>query len=133
MAQQVQREGDGYRIEWDDDVGAVVHYWTKFTTGQDFRDGANELLEVLRSRDTSKMIVDTSGIQAHDEEDKEWLTSVWIHEVSDAGIDNSAVVHPDSVIAKMEMDDFAQELDGLDLTQYNTSSMQKAKDWLADK
>lgn len=133
MAPEVRGEGQGYRIEWHDDVGAVVHYWTDFVTGQDFRDGSNELLEVLRSADTSKMIVDTSGIQAHDEEDKEWLTSVWIHKVSDAGIDNSVVVHPDSVISEMEMEDFAQELDDVGLTQYNTSSLEEAKSWLADK
>lgn len=133
MSVEVYEEAEHYRIEWDSDLQAVVHFWTDFCTGQDFKDGSNALLEFIRSKDASKMIVDTSGIQAHDEEDKRWLQEVWVPKVADAGVDHSVVVHPDSVISQMEMEDFAQELDGIGLTQYNTSDMEEARRWLADK
>lgn len=132
MRAELEREADSYTIEWDGDIGAVIHTWTAFTTGQRFRDGCTELLEVIRTRDASKVLIDTRGIQAHDEADKQWLVSEWIPMVIRAGVEYTATVHPDSVIAAMEMEDVAADVADVEGNQLVTGDHDEARRWLAE-
>ncbi|PSP80487.1 hypothetical protein BRC81_02005 [Halobacteriales archaeon QS_1_68_20] len=65
----MENETELYTVEWDDDLDAVLFTWEEFASGERFREGANDLLECFQDRDSSKMLVDTSGIRGHREED----------------------------------------------------------------
>lgn len=132
MSRDVKADTDHYTIEYDDEIDAVVHTWTEFSTGQRYRDGANALLTFIEDHDASKLIVDTSNVQAHNEEDKRWLRQEWIPRMMDAGVTHSATVHADSVIAEMEMEELSEdagEVDGAD--QLMTADIAEARDWIA--
>lgn len=81
------------------------------------------------------MIVDTSGITAHQDEDEEWLINEWIPKVVDAGVEYAATVHKDSVIAKMDMESFHDQIDDSrpGYTAMITGSMEEAREWIAEK
>jgi hypothetical protein len=117
MPEEVHRDAEKYTIWWESELNAVAHRWDEFASGEQFRDGCEELLDVIRERDASKLLVDTSGIRAHDDEDQAWLQEDWVPRIIEEGIDTSAMVHPDSVIAEMDMEAF----------------MDEAREWLAEQ
>jgi hypothetical protein len=123
-----------YSMEMDDKVDAILFRWKKFASGQEFREGMNSLLEYARSKNVSKFIADTSGIKAHREEDEEWLEKEWIPKATDAGLHYCAAVPPESTIAEMDMEGFiATRLDDHDYVLKMTSSMEEAREWIAEK
>lgn len=131
MPREVHADTDSYTVEYDPEIDAVVHTWTAFTSGQAFRDGANELLEVFRERDTGKLLVDTSGIQAHDDEDEAWLEEEWIPKMLDAGMTHAAHVYPDSVISEMDMEEFEESIADLPYDVVFTADLGEAREWTA--
>lgn len=133
MPQQVHVDAENYTIEVDDEIGAIVHTWEQFTSGEEFREGCNELLEFIRERDESKLIIDTSGIPAHDEADKQWLQEEWIPEEIEAGIEYSVSVTSDSAISQMEMEQFVDQTADLPLTYVMAGDMAEAKEWIAEQ
>ncbi|WP_123535371.1 hypothetical protein [Halosimplex salinum] len=133
MSAQVAADTEKYTIEVDDDIDAIVHTWDAFAAGQEFRDGCNELLDVIRWNGKSKLLVDTSGIQAHDEADKEWLQEEWIPETIETGIEYSVSVTGDSVISEMEMEEFVDQAQDLDYTYVLAGDMGEAREWIAEQ
>jgi hypothetical protein len=133
MSIQVEADTQNYTIEVDDEIDAIVFTWSQFVTGQEFRDGANHLLEVIQREDKQKSIVDTSGIKAHDEADKEWLQGEWMPKIIDAGIEYSVSVTADSVIAEMEMEEFVDQAADMDFTYVLAGDMGEAREWIAEQ
>jgi hypothetical protein len=133
MSTQVHTDHENYTIEIDDAIGTIVFTWDQFVTGQEFRDGANDLLEVIRREDKHKLIVDTSGIKAHDDADKEWLQEEWIPKTIEAGIEYSVSVPGESVISEMEMEEFVDQAQDLPYTYVLVGDMQEAREWIAEQ
>lgn len=133
MPREVREDTDLYTIEWDDDLESIVFTWNEFASGREFKGGARDLLEFARNQDTSKMIVDTSGIEAHDEEDQQWLEEEWMPKMIDAGIQYAVTVHSDSVISEMDMEDLLDDLADLPYEAYMTDSMEEAREWVANQ
>jgi len=133
MPKQVAADEENYTVEIDHDIDAIIHTWDQFAAGQEFRDGANHLLEIIREADKSKLLVDSSGIKAHDEADKEWLQEEWIPKIIDAGIEDSASVTADSVIAEMEMEEFVDQTEDLPYTYVLAGDMAEAREWIAEQ
>ena len=130
---EVVKDAPNYTIEWDSDIDAILHKWTGFTAGDQFREGANDLLEVIESKNTSKLLVDTSNIKAHNDGDKQWLQEEWVPKMLEAGIEHSAQVHSDSAISKMEMEGLMDAMDDIPYDAYITSSLEEGREWLAEQ
>lgn len=129
MGTETLATGDEYHMEWDDDIEAVIYTWTDFASGERFREGANMILEYFRNNDVSKLIVDTSGINAHDDEDQKWLQEEWTPEMLEAGMECSCVVYPESAIAQMDRDRMQEQLDDFPYDALWTDSMEEAREW----
>lgn len=136
MPREVYADTDLYTIEWDDEAEAIVHTWNEFASGEQFREGANELLSVVREEKPEKMLIDTRGIQAHDDEDQQWLQEEWTPKTIEAGVECSAMVHPDSVISEMDMDRMVEMMEEMEDVPYDakvTSDIEEARRWLAEQ
>lgn len=131
MASRVPKNTELYSMEWDPTINAVLFKWNEFSTGEEFRKGANRLLEFIRSKQASKLIVDTREITAHNDEDEEWLKEEWVPKTIEAGVEYAATVRQDSAIAKMDMDNFITELEELNYTAMVTADMEEAREWIA--
>jgi len=132
MPQQIE-EGEHYKIEWDSDVDAAIFTWTQFASGETFREGANAAIEYAKQNDFSKMIVDSGGIQAHDNEDQVWIEEEWTPAMIDAGVDVFATVHNDSVIAEMDVTNMMEEMEDLPHDTFVTADFEEAREWIADQ
>jgi len=133
MSVQQLRSTDNYTIEYDDDIGAVVFTWDQFTTGAEFREGCEALLDAVRERNTSKVLTDTRGIRAHDAEDQAWMQEDWIPRAQQAGVEHTATVHPDSVIAEMDVEKLVEGADEGLHEPFFTADMDEARRWLAEQ
>lgn len=134
MPRTVTREDSAYTIEWDDDIGVVMHTWEEFVSGAEFRSGCAELADVIEEKGARKLLVDTSGIEAHDDADKAWLQEEWVPRVAEIGLEYSAQVHADSVISQMEMEEFDEEADDDNpLDTFVTGDVGEAREWLAQQ
>ena len=133
MPKQVAADEENYTVEIDHDIDAIIHTWDQFAAGQEFRDGANHLLEIIKREDKSKLLVDTSGIKAHDDADKEWLQEEWMPKIIEAGIEYSVSVTADSVIAEMEMEEFVDQAAHMDFTYVLAGDMAEAREWIDEQ
>jgi len=133
MPKQVAESTENYTIEVDEEIDAVVHTWDQFAAGEEFREGCRVLLDVIRRHDKSKLLVDTSGIQAHDDEDKAWLQEEGMPQVIDAGIEYDVTVPGDSVVSEMEMEEFVDQTGDLPLTFVMAGNRDEAREWLAEQ
>lgn len=133
MPLEVHEDTDLYTIEHDTDLDVLVHTWTGFASGEEYRSGADALLEYVEQTGVSKIIIDTRGIQAHDDADKQWLEETWVPRTIEAGVEATATVHKDSVISEMEMENLMTDVDGSAYAALMTADMDEARDWIADQ
>lgn len=133
MPKQVHEETETYCIEYDSEINTVIFTWKEFVSGDDFQAGSNALLRYFEDKDSSKLIVDTSGIEAHDEEDQQWLQEVWTPKMIEAGLEYDAVVHPDSVIAAMDTEEIMTAMEDLPYEALWTDDKTEAREWMAEK
>ncbi|MXR52917.1 hypothetical protein GRX03_15060 [Halovenus sp. WSH3] len=133
MGTETLATGETYRMEWDSDLEAVLFTWTSFASGEQFREGANTILEYFETNDVSKLIVDTSGIEAHDDDDQDWLEDEWTPAMIDAGMEYNCVVYPESAIAQMDRDRMQDRLEALPYDALWTDSMEEAKEWMSER
>jgi hypothetical protein len=133
MPREVHEDTDLYTIEYDDELGAVVHTWTDFASGREYREGCERLLEVVQQERATKLLVDTSGIQAHDDEDLQWLREEWAPRTIEAGVEYYATVHPDSVISEMDIEKLMEGAADIPQEPFITSDMAEAREWLAER
>jgi len=131
MSSQERIETALYTMEYDAEIDAVVFTWEEFASGNQFRDGANDLLEFIREQNAEKLLVNMRGIKAHDEEDQEWLTEEWVPKIIDAGIEYSVNVHRDSVVSEMDTENLYRDLEDLEYESLMTDDVEEAREWLA--
>lgn len=127
-------DAENYRIEYDHECESLIHTWTAYTSGQEFRDGCNELLDVIEEEDATKLVVDTSAIKAHDSADKQWLTEEWMPREIEAGIEYSASVpSSDSSISQMETEKLVDQATDLPMTYVMAENLAEAREWIAEQ
>ena len=132
MQTQVHEENGLYRLEYDAEIDSVVFTWKQFASGENFRSGAHAILEYFETLATNKFLVDTSGIQAHADEDSQWLDDVFYPKMIDAGMEYNAVVFPESAITQMDRDQIEKELDHHDYEGLWTADMDEARAFMAN-
>lgn len=130
MQRELHEETDLYRLEYDPDIDAVLFTWKNFASGENFRRGAEAIYEYFSELDTKKVLVDTSGIKAHADEDGEWLLENWTPRMIDAGMEFNCVVYPESVIAQMDRESLEADLSQLDYNTLWTADMNEARNYL---
>lgn len=133
MATHVPTSTYLYTLEWDEEIETVVFTWNEFVAGQQLREGAGDLLELIRSKDASKMIVDASNIEVHDKRDQQWLTEEWLPMIAEAGIEYTATVRKDSPLAEMEMNNLRTRLQEHPITSKIAVDKAEARRWIADQ
>lgn len=131
MQRQLHDETELYRLEYDRELDCVLYTWKKYASGEDFRRGANAILEYFENHDVNKLIVDTSGIKAHTDEDKEWLAEVWTPKIIEAGMEHNCVVYPEGAIVQMDRKAIEEQLSELPYNALWTADMQEARDFIA--
>lgn len=135
MSTEVLGETNDWAIEYDDEIGAVVHRWKNHTTGDRFREGCENTLAIIQNRGAEKLLIDSRAITALKQKDIGWMFSDWVPRSIDAGVETTATVYPESTIAKMNIDGMKEEMEDLDEVgeALMTTEIAEARSWLAKR
>lgn len=135
MSTETCRESDAWTIEYDDDLGAVIHRWKVHTTGDRFREGCEDILAVAEDKNARKLLIDSRAVTALKEDDVGWMFADWVPRSVEAGLEVTATVYPESTIAKMNVEGMAEKIDDLDDggETHMTTDIDEARSWLAKR
>lgn len=117
-------------IEYNADADAVEMHWKSFVSGEPFREGLDRGLELVRETGASNWFADLRDLGAVDQADQEWSNEEWFPRAIDAGLENMAILRPESVVAEMSVDRIMQEIEGTELVTYNVDDPAEAREWL---
>ena len=96
-------------IWYHPESGVVHHKFKRYTFGQEFRDILNRGLEVMREQGGSKWLYDDRSSGALLPDDADWADNDWSPRVHALGWTHWAIVLPESVIGKMNMQKFIEQ------------------------
>lgn len=133
MSAQTIDDAENYTIEWDQEIEGIVFTWDEYVSGPAFREGCETLLDAIKDRNARKLLTDTRGINAHEDQDQRWMQTDWMPRALEAGLEQSAIVHPDSVISTMDVENMLEEMDEGSSEPLLTSDMAEAREWLAER
>lgn len=88
------------------ETGIVHHKFKKFAWGETFRGVLNKGLEQMEEHGATKWLSDDRASSALRPEDGEWAEKDWSPRVAAAGWKYWAIVLPENVIGKMNMQGF---------------------------
>lgn len=127
MSQAADIDGDGYTIRLDDDLGAVVHEWDQYVSGEEFREACWELLDVVEQGNASKILVDQRAMNAMNDDDVVWLVETWTPKVTDIGLEYTVIVIQESVIAEMNTEKVLEAVGDVDGDQDVTTDIEEGR------
>lgn len=120
-------------VEYDESCDAIVARLEEFEEGESFRNYMNTIIEAVEDRGTNKVLSDTSQFDAAlSPEDQGWSVEDWTPRAVDAGVDQMAMVMPESVLAEMSVDSILEATadDGINRNVFD--NVEDAREWLAD-
>lgn len=126
-------ESEYLEVEYDPELDAVRMQWKQFVSGDPFREGLDRGLELLRERGAANWYADLRQLGAVDQDDQEWSNEEWFPRALEAGVQNMAIVRPESVVAEMSVDNIMQEVEETGLVTYNFDDPDEAEEWLASR
>lgn len=132
MSVETLEDGDAYTIEYDDDIGGIVHRWDRFVQDETFREGSETMLSAIEDHSVSKLLIDSRELNVVSDEDTEWLFSDLVPRLADAGIRYTVTVYEESTIAKMNMDKIAENAEESNEVgeSHMTTDLDDARSWL---
>lgn len=125
-------ESDFLTIEWDDSIGAVIMNWTDFAEDDDYREGLNEGLKLVKQHSAENWLADLREIKTVSQADQEWTQDEWHPRAFETSLANMAIIQPESVVAEMSVGDLVQEI-GEQITMQIFDNKEDAKAWLAEQ
>ena len=102
-------DNDHATIWYHPEAGIVHHEFKKYIFGQDFRDVLNFGLEIMAERHATKWLSDDRHNSALLPEDADWADNDWSPRVHAVGWTYWAIVLPEGVIGKMNMQKFIEQ------------------------
>lgn len=130
MSAEVYADTDEYTVRWNDEADAVEIEWHRFVSGEPFRAGTETLLEFLRERGARRQLANSQEITTLDDDDQEWLMADWTPRAAEAGLEATAIVYPESVIAKMNVEQVENVASQGPVDHFFTTDVAEAIDWL---
>ncbi len=117
-------------VHWDATLNSVIMEWKKFVSDEQLKEGLNEGLNLIILKKAKNWIADLRKFGAISPEGKNWSNNDWFPRAIKGGIRNMAIVIPESVIAKMSVDEIMQKADNIGLSTHHFSDIEEAKKWI---
>lgn len=130
---KVLYEDKAMTISWNEDDRIIESVWKGFATGEAYQNPLEKLLELVKSKKTSKILSDMRNMSAVSQSDQEWVEKDFMPRMIEAGIKYWALVFPTSVVATMslkQMEQAVQEGIKPPFDQLNTDNIEEGRTWL---
>lgn len=126
-------DSDFATVEYEEQSGAVVGELREFVEGDDFREYMDAYIDAIEDQSTGKVVADTSSFEAAlREEDQMWSVQDWAPRAEEAGLETMALVMPESVLAKMSVDNILEMTDD-DIERDVFSERREAEQWIRQR
>lgn len=118
-------------IYWNDEGRFVEMKWKKLAAGDEFRHGLDQGLNLLIEKKSNKWLADLRKLGVVEKEDQIWSNENWFPRAYAAHIKYMAIVVPQSVFAKMSMNEIMRKVNSEELTIFYHEELNEARQWLA--
>jgi hypothetical protein len=109
----------------------IIHHQYEVTIGGDYlKEALNTGIELLKQHQATKWLSDNHLIHAHTDEETEWINTVWLPNAVNAGWKFWALVIPEGVVARMNMNEFVQAFYEMGIRVMVFTDVNQAMHWL---
>lgn len=124
----------GYaEVHYDEEDDVVIGRLKNFTSGEEFREYMDGIINAVEDHDTTRVLADTSEFDAAlSQDDQEWSVVDWAPRAEDAGVESLALVMPENVVAKMSVDSVMNMADD-NIARDVFDDRGDAEAWLTDR
>lgn len=120
-------------IRWDDSVSAVYTVYKGYAEGDEFREGHEAGLRLLRQKRTSRWISDARQLAPIRQVDQQWLNTDWVPRGIAAGWRWLAIVSPEAAVARMSVRQVVSNINTISFVTNYFDSMEMARSWLRNE
>lgn len=120
-----------YATLWHHPENKIVHHqFHKFIHGEQFRSVLEKGLEIFEEYNATKWLSDDRKNSALPKEDAEWAMTDWNPRVISSGWKYWAIVLPDKILGKTNMNQFIKQQNEQGVTVEIFDDADEALDWL---
>ncbi|MDR3577470.1 MAG: hypothetical protein P4L50_26710 [Anaerolineaceae bacterium] len=130
MADVIVIDNDSITMWYHPDKKIVHHEMHKFTFGKPFREALNQGVELMKKNKAQKWLSDDRLNPVLTKEDTEWAQTNWFPETLKAGWKFWAIVQPQQIIGKINMEGFAKQYAEYGIVAKLFSDPKDAMNWL---
>jgi hypothetical protein len=124
---------DYLTARYDESLDAVLMEWHDFAEGEDFRDGLDAGLELVKSERAVNWLADLREMGTVTDADQEWSNNDWFPRALETDLSHMAIVQPESVVANMSVENIMQEVADGALTTHYFDNRPEAEEWLREQ
>ncbi|WP_408959330.1 STAS/SEC14 domain-containing protein [Natrinema sp. 74] len=125
-------ESPALTVTWDGELGAVTLNWHDFAHSDQYREGLNQGLELVREKNARNWLADLRDLGTVRQDDQQWTHEEWHPRAFETSLSNMAIIQPESVITNLSVDDLVQEV-GSNVTSRMFDNRPDAEAWLREQ
>lgn len=117
-------------LRWDETCQAVYIEWKGYAEEDNFRKPLEMGLNLLQTKRSSRWLADTRLMGPMRQIDQTWTNEDWMPRAMAAGLRWSAIIHPQSAIARLSMKQLMSRINEAELVTANFEDLESARAWL---
>lgn len=117
-------------VAWDERLQSVKIEWNGFSHGEGLQAVLMQGAELLRQKQSGKVLMDIRQGSVIKEEDKAWMADFYVEHVYKSGLRYLAMIEPDSIVAKLSVNRAVNVQVQLPYQQRSFSGLDEAVRWL---
>lgn len=117
-------------VEWDERLQSVRIEWNGFSHGEGLQAVLMQGAELLRQKQSGKVLMDIRQGSVIKEEDKAWMADFYVEHVYKSGLRYLAMIEPNSIVAKLSVNRAVNVQGQLPYQQRSFSGLDEAVRWL---
>lgn len=117
-------------LHWDETEKWLFGKWLGFSTDEQIRVYALNLLAQIKAKKATKYLVDNRDFLVMSKEIQQWLSEEFYPQTVAAGLKYRAVVMPASAISRLVISDVQKTINRLGTITAQFDNLEEAKEWL---
>ncbi len=118
-------------INWMSRGNIVVMKWKSFASGENFREGLNEGLALLREKRSANWLADLRDLGTVPKSDQDWSNTDWFPRAVAGGLKKMAIIMPKSILSSMSVRNILTEMNGKSIETEYFETEGEAMAWLS--
>ncbi|MGD1843845.1 MAG: hypothetical protein ACFB10_00450 [Salibacteraceae bacterium] len=120
------------QVSGDDTIGCSVVEWKRFATSEEFRNGMNQTMGLMKEKGYTKILSNSSNLGPIAPEDQKWVIEEWLPQALALGYNKIALIVPKDVFSQLAVDDIMEEANEVSpVDDKYFDNVDEAASWLA--